>query len=276
MSRTLVTRWAAHDAELTPGEHVRRSLPTREHRRIGPFVFCDHFGPGPAPSTPGVVAPEHPHVGLQTVTYVFSGRVHHRDSLGSDQHITPGDVNLMTAGAGIVHEEATISTPEPLEGLQLWVGLPHAVRHSDPSFAHVGLEQLPVFTLPRASVRVVMGSMNGLRSPVPTYQAVQLVDLQLEAGAVLELPAAQWGELGVYVAKGRLIIGEQAVAAFEYGLISDGASVRLHCDEDTRAIVMGGERLPEPTVIYWNFVTDTVAEARAYEEKWKSGGFGSL
>ncbi len=271
-----MTTWSAQLAEISPRNTVRRGLPQRAHRRVGPFVFCDHFGPSGVPSKAGVTAPEHPHVGLQTVTYLLTGQIRHRDTLGSDQTISPGEVNLMTAGAGIVHEEATLGTNEPLEGLQLWVGLPHAVRHSDPAFAHVGRPDVPVVPFDRGEVRVVLGRLGSHRSHVSTYQAVHLFDVRLEPGGQVELATTGLGELGLYVTAGQVFVAGRPVSAHEFALLSDGDTLSLSSEGDARLVVLGGDALAEPTVIWWNFVVDSVDEGKAYEAKWREGGFDRL
>jgi len=268
--------WPAKVAELTAEARVRRALPRAGLRRIGPFVFCDHFGPVPAkPESMGI--PAHPHVGLQTVTYLFSGESRHTDSLGSDQIIRPGDVNWMTGGSGIVHAEEVLPGPGELHGMQTWVGLPQAHRRIAPAFAHFSSVVLPRLEFAGARVRVVAGRVGEAASPVPTFQPLTYLDVELEPGATLHLPVEAAQSLGVYVAVGELEISAQRVDSGVLAHLSESSPLLvLSSKAGARAIVLGGEPLPEPTVIWWNFVVDSVAEGKALQADWEAGRFPSI
>lgn len=275
-TRTVDTLLPSKAEALTREASVLRALPRREMRRIGPFVFCDHFGPAPAaPSSMDV--PPHPHVGLQTVTYLFSGAVRHRDSLGSEQIIRPGDCNWMTAGRGIVHSERTLAEGESLHGIQTWVGLPQAHRGVEPAFQHFPASSLPVHRASGAEVRVVAGTLGALRSPVPTFQAITYLDVALAPGAEIELDVDPTHQLAVYVAVGALAVEGTEVARGVIARLVDGAPrLRLRAPQGARAIVLGGEPLPEPTVIHWNFVVDSQAEGKERFSDWEAGRFPKM
>ena len=189
------------------GDHfeVRRALPSRQKRMVGPFVFLDQMGPHVFAAGKGLDVRPHPHIGLATVTYLFTGEILHRDSLGSVQAIQPGDVNWMTAGSGIVHSERT--APETrqhessLAGLQCWVALPRAKEECAPDFRHTGVAELPVEEGEGVSARVIAGSFFGRRSPVATLSDLFYVDVQLQPRARLDIPA-DYTERAIYVVEG--------------------------------------------------------------------------
>jgi redox-sensitive bicupin YhaK (pirin superfamily) len=258
---------------LVADVHVRRALPRRVLRRVGPFVFCDHFGPAPA----AMNVPAHPHVGLQTVTYLFSGAIEHTDSLGSVQTIRPGDVNWMTAGRSIVHAEQALKDGGPLHGVQTWVALPHAHRAGPPAFAHFEASALPIVQRAGVHVRVIAGKLGLAESPVPTFSPVTLLDVELAAGAELVLPVDGAHELAVYVAEGDVTIGRDGVPAGSLASLDQGgAEIVLGSQGGARAIVLGGEAMPEPTVIWWNFVVESAAQGQALEARWSAGEFPKI
>ncbi|MCP3098062.1 pirin family protein [Myxococcus sp. K15C18031901] len=276
--REVVRQLPAKATALVGDSHVLRALPRAELRRVGPFVFCDHFGPAPAVRETMSVPP-HPHVGLQTVTYLFSGAVRHRDSLGSVQDIRPGDVNWMTAGRGIVHAEDVHTGPDAqaLHGIQTWVALPRAARQVAPAFEHIPASRLPLCQFEGARVRVIAGALAEHVSPVPTYHPLTYLDVELEAGATVALPVAPAHALAVYVADGEVAVGGSPVARGVLAHLDEGAGVvSLHSTSGGRAVVLGGEPLPEPLVIWWNFVVDSVAEGRARLADWEAGRFPPL
>ncbi|QSQ19543.1 pirin family protein [Pyxidicoccus parkwayensis] len=270
--------WPAKSTELVGDARVLRALPRVELRRVGPFVFCDHFGP--APATPEVMdVPAHPHVGLQTVTYLFSGAIRHQDSLGTVQDIHPGDVNWMTAGRGIVHAEVVHSGPgaQPLHGVQTWVALPKEDRQTEPSFAHVPAAQLPLVERDGARVRVIAGRLDEAVSPVSTFSSLTYLDVELSAGASVSLPVDTAHALALYVAEGEVSVGGTAVGRGVLAHLEDGApSLSLRSEGGARLLVLGGAPLPEPLVIWWNFVVESVAEGRARFADWEAGRFPSL
>ncbi len=272
MTRLVERVLPAKPAHLVPGMDVVRALPRRELRRVGPFVFLDHMGPAAGPGELWV--PPHPHVGLQTVTYLFSGEIEHRDSLGVVQRITPGAVNWMTSGSGIVHSERAALAG--LHGIQTWVALPHAERRRAPAFDHVAAQDLPVVRAPGAELRVIAGRLGDAASPVQALHPVTYVDVALRPGAELELDLPADHELALYVAEGALRIGEQRVGARELARLGAGAGLVLRSEPGARAILLGGAPMADPTITHWNFVVGSLAEGLAEDARWKAGGFPAM
>jgi redox-sensitive bicupin YhaK (pirin superfamily) len=258
------------------GGSVRRVLPHALRRLVGPFIFFDHFGPGLVPGHINTDVRPHPHIGLSTVTWLFEGRSTHRDSLGCVQEILPGSINLMTAGRGIVHSERT---PEDLQGkdrvshgLQLWLALPAEVEDCEPSFAHHAADELPELGLPGARAKVLIGRAWGAVSPVRVPSETLYVDLELQPGAQIELPAAE--ERAVYVVSGRVRLGQTWLEEAHLGIVGEPA--RLSCEEAARVVIIGGAKLDGPRHIWWNFVATTperIAEAAA---RWAEGKFPTV
>jgi redox-sensitive bicupin YhaK (pirin superfamily) len=249
---------SSHDKDLGGGFVVRRLLPALQQRAVGPFVFFDHFGPITAgPDDDHDVRP-HPHIGLATVTYLFEGAQIHRDSTGVVQRIEPGAINWMTAGRGIVHSERT---PDELRGrervshgLQLWAALPAEDEELEPSFSHTPASAIPALRRPGVSVRVLIGSAFGVTSPVPTRSPTLYLDLALEDGALLELPAALARERALYAVAGAFTVDGESVPAHTMGVLDEGRSVRVHAERPTRLVLIGGELLG-PRHMWWNFVS---------------------
>lgn len=274
--RAVAALWPAKATELVGDARVLRALPRAELRRVGPFVFCDHFGPVPA-TRAAMDVPPHPHVGLQTVTYLFSGAVAHRDSLGTRQDIRPGDVNWMTSGRGIVHAEAVYPGPQPLHGMQLWVALPRGQRQGPPAFEHFPKERLPRWERDGARVGVIAGRLEDAVSPVPTFQPLTLWDVELRAGAGVLLPVDPAQALAVYGVEGAVSVGGTDVAQGVLAHLDEGApALALRSDTGARLMVLGGTPLPDPLVIWWNFVVDSVAEGRSRVADWEAGRFPPL
>ncbi len=249
---------SSHDKDLGGGFLVRRLLPALQQRAVGPFVFFDHFGPIAAgPADDHDVRP-HPHIGLATVTYLFEGAQVHRDSTGVVQRIEPGAINWMTAGRGIVHSERT---PDELRGrervshgLQLWAALPAEDEELEPSFSHTPASAIPELRRPGASVRVLIGSAFGVTSPVPTRSPTLYLDLALEDGALLELPGALARERALYAVAGAFTVDGEPVPAQTMGVLDEGRSVRVHAEQPTRLVLIGGEPLGARHM-WWNFVS---------------------
>lgn len=217
--------------------------------------------------------PPHPHVGLATVSYLFSGSITHRDSLGSVATLRAGGVNWMTAGAGIVHEEIAEASAGELHGLQLWVALPRGHRDTAPRFRHVEAAALPVVERDGARLRVVSGAIGDARSSVETLEPTTMIDLSLEAGARVELDVDPRDELALYVVAGALDVGGTRLEARVLGVTSAGDRLTASASTETRALLIGGAPSDDVTVLWWNFVTDSVESGKALEARWRSGGF---
>jgi redox-sensitive bicupin YhaK (pirin superfamily) len=260
------------ERDLGDGFMVRRLLPQRAHRAVGPFLFFDHFGPTAIPRGRGMDVRPHPHVNLATVTYLFEGEILHRDSLGSVQAIRPGDINWMTAGRGIVHSERT---PDALRavgtsvhGLQLWVGLPREHEETAPAFHHYAASKLPRIFEPGAEIRVLAGEAFGRWSPVETLSRLVYLDVRLDAGASIELPADA-GDRGAYVISGAISRGDTRVGPARMLLLPPGAPARLEAESSSRLVVVGGDPFPEPRHIWWNFVSSSETRIDRAARDWR-------
>jgi redox-sensitive bicupin YhaK (pirin superfamily)/predicted CoA-binding protein len=256
------------------GFAVGRVLPTVGRRFVGPFVFFDHMLPADAGEL--AVRP-HPHIHLGTVTYLFEGEILHRDSLGSKQLITPGAINWMSAGRGIVHSERSPEGGAAMRhhGIQLWVGLPRAQEDSDPTFKHYPAETLPIVGDKSAQMRVLIGNAFDATSPVQTFWPMFYVDVSLAHGARVELPRG-YAERAVYVVAGALLADGQRIEPRKMALFAKDATPVLEADGETRLLMLGGEPLDGPRYIWWNFVSskpDRIIEAA---HQWRDDKFPKI
>jgi redox-sensitive bicupin YhaK (pirin superfamily) len=273
MHRKIQLTLKAKESPLTGNFSVYRALPRRELRRVGGFVFFDHFDAENI-SPADFDVPPHPHIGLQTVTYLFEGEILHTDSLGYQEYIKPGAVNWMTAGRGITHSEQAMRRVERLHGVQSWVGLPHGFRHTKPSFEHFNSETLPVCELEKATIRVLAGSLDESASPISTFQELTYLDISAQMSCSLEINVKPEHELAIYVCDGEISVAGKQIERFELAKLTDGESkFAFSCAENARFVLFGGEPLPDPTVIYWNFITDTIGEAKQAMLDWEDGKF---
>lgn len=265
----------ARKAVITPGMEVRRILPFRQRRMVGPFIFMDHAGPV-------AIAPEninamdvlpHPHVGLSTVSYLFGGQVTHRDSLGVEQIIKPGEVNWMTAGSGIAHserfEDPAILAGGDLEMIQTWVALPEKDEESTPSFNNYKPEVLPVFTDKGVWMRLIAGNAFGLKGNVHTHSPLFYLHVQLEKGARFGLPR-EHSERGIYMVKGSIEFSGTTYVGGQMLVFSKGVDPILHAKESTTLMLLGGEPLGE-RFIWWNFVSSRKERIEQAKADWKEG-----
>ena len=256
-------------AEVAPGLTVERALPVRRRRTVGAWCFLDLASPvDPLRGTPLDVGP-HPHIGLQTLTWVFSGRVVHRDSLGHHQSIRPHQVNLMTSGGGIAHSEHSPSAPTAAELhlAQLWVALPDSARHAAASFAHH--PEVPIVDEAGVSIRVVVGEHDGVASPAVMHSGIVGLDVELVAGASATLPLNAEFEYAVVVVAGSARVAGESLAPGE--LLYLGRHRRdLAISSDTAAhvLVLGGEPFGEDILMWWNFVARTRDEIEAARQDW--------
>ena len=258
---------------------VRRALPSIERRMVGPFVFLDQMGPTVFKPGRGLDVRPHPHIGLATVTYLMEGEIMHRDSVGSIQPIRPGEVNWMTAGRGIVHSERTDSLLRlegtSLAGLQCWVALPRAHEETEPGFVHHAAGDLPVEQGEGATAVVIAGSFFGRCSPVPALSDLFYVDLQLEAGARIEIPA-EYAEQALYVYQGTVDLGRDGT--FDAGqllVLKPGAAVTLAATAagPARVMLLGGEPMDGPRYLTWNFVSSSTERIEQAKQDWREQRF---
>jgi redox-sensitive bicupin YhaK (pirin superfamily) len=249
---------------------VRRTLPQRERSLIGAWCFADHYGPHDVRDGGGMDVPPHPHTGLQTVSWLFDGEVEHRDSAGVHILVRPGELNLMTAGGGICHSEVSTATTTVLHGVQLWVALPDADRHTGRDFAHYAPEPVAV---PGGTLRVFLGELAGSRSPVHTFTPLLGAQVDIDPGARVDLDVDGSFEHGVLLDRGRLEAAGTALdvadLAFQ-GTGRDVLSLRNPGVSPTRALVLGGPPFGEELVMWWNFVGRSHDDIATYRRMWEN------
>lgn len=250
------------------GTQVRRALPQRSRRTIGAWCFVDHFGPGAAGAPDGLEVGPHPHCGLSTVTWLIEGTAVHTDSLGSEQALRPGQLNLMTAGRGISHAEQTPTSDRgPLHGVQFWVAQPDATRHGAPAFEHHA--ELPVLSLGPLQATVLLGAFGGERSPARTDTELVGVELLAASAGAHEIGLEPAFEHGVVVTEGRVRIGGSWVQVGELGHLPVGAaSVDVVTEGPARWLLLGGVPFEAALQMWWNFVGRTRDEMVAAVQDW--------
>jgi redox-sensitive bicupin YhaK (pirin superfamily) len=259
------------------GFEVRRALPAAAKQMVGPFIFFDQMGPSEFLIGPGIDVRPHPHIGLATVTYLFEGEVFHRDSLGSTLAIKPGEVNLMTAGRGIVHSERETSearqTRRRLFGIQAWAALPKSHEEAAPGFVHHGSDELPRIAGEGKRVRLVMGEAYGARSPVEFPHASLFAEAVLAPGAALPLDP-DYDERAVYVASGEIDVAGDTFGEGRLLVFRPGDRISILATTQARLVVLGGEPMDGPRHIWWNFVSSSQERIRQAKEDWRAKRFG--
>ncbi len=265
----------ARQAALAPGMNVKRILPFRLRRMVGPFIFMDHAGPVAIQQDQAKsmdVLP-HPHIGLSTVTYLFGGQVMHRDSLGVEQVIRPGEVNWMTAGKGISHserfEDPAVLSSGNLEMLQTWVALPEKDEEANPAFTNYKPEALPTFTDTGVWMRLIAGNAFGLKSEVKTHSPLFYIHVLLDKGARFGLPK-EHSERGIYIANGSLEVSGNKYSSGQMLVFTKGIDPVIIALEPTTLMLLGGEPLGE-RFIWWNFVSSRKERIDQAKADWKEG-----
>jgi len=258
------------------GFQVRRLLPQLRARHIGPFVFFDHMGPAQFAPGRGVDVRPHPHIGLATVTYLFSGAMEHRDSLGNVQTISPGDVNWMTAGRGIVHSERSPARERDagdlLHGIQTWVALPQHAEEVDPSFHHHAASSLPRFAIGDASLTLIVGTAFGRTSPVATFSNMFYLAAEIPAGGAMLLPA-EHVERAVYAADAPLLVAGADLAPTQFAVLPAGQDIEIRAKSAARVILCGGDPLDGERHLYWNFVSSSRERIERAKADWTAMRF---
>ena len=265
-------------SQQVAGFPVRRVLPSRHRRRVGPWTFLDHMGPVLVTPDQPVRVPPHPHLNLATVTYLFEGELVHRDSLGSCQPIRPGAINWMQAGRGVVHSETSpspLTVPaERLHGLQLWLALPRDREESEPWFQHVPASALPTLGFAGGEARLLIGDALGAASPVRVESPTLLVDVVLSAGARFEMPNSVT-ELGAYVVSGRVAFESTDAEAGHLLVFRAGTPLpkgaELRSLGESRVVLLGGAPLDGERFMYWNFVSSSRERLEVAKAAWKLG-----
>jgi redox-sensitive bicupin YhaK (pirin superfamily) len=260
------------------GFTVRRVLPFVERQMVGPFIFFDHLGPARFAPGGGIDVRPHPHIALATVTYLFSGALEHRDSLGNVIEIQPGDVNWMTAGHGIVHSERTPQVSRragaQIHGIQSWVALPDGREDVDPAFVHHAASSLPRVKLGAVDLTVIAGDAFGLRSPVATLWPTLYVHAEMPPRATLGVPI-EHSERAVYVAEGAVMVDGVSLETGQMGVLAD-APATLEAISPSRVMLLGGERFTTPRHLYWNFVASSNERIERAKERWRRREFPAV
>ncbi|PFH11548.1 hypothetical protein BCF11_3999 [Collimonas sp. PA-H2] len=255
---------------------VRRVLPAGHHQSVGPFLFFDHMGPVTFASGQGIDVRPHPHIGLATVTYLFEGAIRHRDSLGNDQEIIPGDVNWMTAGRGIVHTERTPDAQRAdgwrLHGIQTWVALPLADEECAPAFAHHPAASLPLIQGEGYQLRVIAGRAFGHEAPVKISSPTLYVAAEMSAGAQFTL-APEYPQQAVYVASGSVTLDGEALELGVLAVLQPGVAVNIVAGEAAQVMLLGGEPIDGPRSIWWNFVASRPELIETAKQNWREQRF---
>jgi redox-sensitive bicupin YhaK (pirin superfamily) len=257
------------------GFNVRRTLPSRTRRMIGPWIFFDHMGPASFDPGEGIDVRPHPHINLATVTYLFEGEILHRDSLGNELAIIPGEINLMVAGKGIVHSERQRENVKlrdnKLEGLQLWLALPRDDEEMDPEFHHYDSSEIPSINVGDVPVRVLIGSAYGVTSPVKTFAETLYIEVRLKKGQSLKLPE-NTQERGLYIVNGQLSVNSSVLKEYTMTTFHPNQAVVVTADEETKLVVIGGDSLHHRN-IYWNFVSTSKERIEQAKQDWSNDRF---
>jgi quercetin 2,3-dioxygenase len=260
----------AREVDLGEGTRVRRLLPKRRRSTIGAWCFVDHFGPQDVSGGRGMFVPPHPHIGLQTVTWLLEGDVLHRDGLGNEQTIHPGQLNLMTAGIGIAHaEESTADHPPMMHGVQLWVALPKRSSSVVPSFDHI--PDLPFVETPNARVTVLVGDILGARSPARAHSQLLGADLEIQQDAREALPLRADFEHGFVVLSGEATIEDVTLLPGNLLYLGLGREeITVQTSAPARLLLLGGEPFGEPIFMWWNFVAHSAEEIERARSDWEN------
>ena len=263
--------------DLGDGFQVRRALPHAKRRTVGPFVFFDQMGPAILEGERALDVRPHPHIGLATVTYLFEGEILHRDSVGSVQAIRPGEVNWMVAGRGIVHSERTPpelrATRSKVFGLQTWIGLPQEDEECEPSFSHHA--QLPMIEESGVTLRLILGDLLGLSSPVATLSPTVYADVSMQAARRFSVPARH-EERALYGIEGAITVDAEPVEAGELLVLEAGGESVVESRSVARFMLIGGAPLEGPRYVWWNFVSSRKSRIEAAAADWKAGRFARV
>lgn len=271
--------YTGHEHDLGGGFVVRRLLPGHPQQGVGPFIFFDHFGPTRVAAGRNIDVRPHPHIGLATVTYLFEGEMLHRDSLGTVQPITPGAVNWMAAGRGIVHSERV---PEAMRdrdwtshGLQLWVALPVEHEEDAPHFHHAAADDLPAADIGPVHLRLLLGSGFGLTAPIPVDSAMVYAHARWRDAGVWNIPT-EHAQRAVYPVRGTVAVDGETLAPGRMALLEPGVPAAVQADAGAEAVLIGGDPLDAPRTIWWNFASSRRERIEQAKADWAAQRMGSI
>lgn len=256
---------------------VGRLLPFREKRMVGPFIFIDHMGPARMHDDENIDIGPHPHIGLSTLTFLFEGNIMHRDSLGTEMEIKPGQVNWMTAGKGIVHSERTPAylrnSNKMLHGLQIWVALPKELEQMEPAFAHVEETELPAWEQDGISMKLIAGEAFGKQSPVPVYSRLFFLELKSNGDHTVNIGEHLYGEWGMYILEGEVESEGNTFGPKQLLVANAGVFCAFNMKANTTIYIIGGEPFPEQRYIDWNFVATSRELIENAKKMWREQTF---
>jgi redox-sensitive bicupin YhaK (pirin superfamily) len=259
---------------------VGRLLPFRQKRMVGPFIFIDHMGPVKLNERNNFDVLPHPHIGLSTLTFLFEGSIMHRDSIGNAVEITPGAVNLMTAGKGIVHSERTPEylrhSEKQLHGLQIWIALPKHLEEMNPEFFHVSEKEIPTWEQNGIQFKLIAGEAFNRKSGVPVYSKLYMIEIKSKSKQKLTIGEHLYGELGLYILEGGVESGGNVYGPKQMLVTKDGHLCEFTIHEKSTLYIFGGEPFPEERFIDWNFVSSSKEKIEEAKQKWKIQSFEKI
>jgi hypothetical protein len=258
---------------------VKRALPAREQQMIGPFIFFDQMGPTVFEGDTAMDVRPHPHIGISTITWLFEGEIQHKDSLGFELIIRPGEVNWMTAGRGIVHSERSPQSQRgvnaPLAGIQAWVALPREQEEIEPAFYHYTADQIPQFDENGVRISLIVGKAFGQSSPVITQSPTLYAEINLEANKTFVVPNVA-EERGIYIYSGELVIAETTFSEGSMLVLHPEANIAIQALTDTKLMLLGGAAMDGPRHLYWNFVSSSKERIEQAKDDWRNGRFAMV
>lgn len=259
---------------------VGRLLPFRQKRMVGPFIFIDHMGPAKLSQYQNLDVPPHPHIGLSTLTYLFEGAIMHRDSLGTALEITPGAVNWMTAGKGVVHSERTPEhlreSDKSLHGLQIWVAMPKALEQGEASFSHVAANDIPTWKENSVQYKLIAGKAFGKQSPVPVLSPLYFIEIKSEANTIINIGTDLFGESAIYILEGSINNDGHTYVSKQILVAKESSLCQFEMAANTTIYIFGGETFPEERFIEWNFVSSEKHLIEKAKEAWSNQTFDKV
>ncbi len=259
---------------------VGRLLPFRQKRMVGPFIFIDHMGPAKMSERESMDVLPHPHIGLSTLTFLFEGNIMHRDSIGNEVEIKPGEVNWMTAGRGIVHSERTPEylrhSEKHLHGLQIWVALPKELEQMEPEFHHTEKNQIPTWNEGGVEFRLIAGEAFDRKSPVPVYSKLYMLEIKSTEQKSLQIGSNLYGEVGLYILEGSIEAEANTFTPKQIVVATDGKLCEFTIHANSTIYIFGGEPFPEERFIDWNFVSSNKETLETARQNWIDQKFDKI